>query len=458
MRIVDVTWLAVLACFVSVAGYGGEAASSDTEAVRPRNVVFVLADDLGWNDVGYHNAEMRTPQLDRLAGDSVVLECHYVQPQCTPTRVATMTGRYPSRFGAHCLTASNERALPPGTLTMADVFGAKGYRTALCGKWHLGSRLEWGPNHYGFDHSYGSLAGAVGMYDHRYRLDSPFARTWHRDLEFVDEAGHATDLVTREAVRWIHDHADEPFFLYVPFHAVHTPLVEEQKYLDANAHIENGDRQLYAAAVTHMDDCVGRILAALDATGLRDETLIVFSSDNGAQVNHSGGVYPAPDPALKNFSSNAPLRGKKTEVYEGGMRVPALVHWHGVLAPGKVAAPLHIVDWVPTLAALIGFEAEADPHWDGRNIWPLVAGEVTQPPSREIYSIWGRDRQREAIRVGPWKILRQRADNADEPPPWQLYNLTDDPYEERDLADAQPERVAELAARFAAQRAKDAEP
>lgn len=421
---------------------------------EPPNIVFILADDLGWNDVGYHNPKIRSPHLDRLARRGIQLECHYVQPQCTPTRVAALTGRYPGRFGNHCLAASNARALPPGTLTMADMLKSVGYQTALSGKWHLGSKPEWGPNHHGFDHSYGSLTGAVGMYDHRYRAGSPFEQTWHRNHEFVKEEGHATDLVTREAVRWIRDHHDQRFFLYVPFHAVHTPLVEEERFLDANRHFENPDRQLYAAAVTHLDECIGRIVTAIEEAGIGERTLIVFSSDNGAQINHSGGQYPEPDPALRNFSSNLPWRGRKTEVYEGGIRVPALVYWPGQLEPGQLTTPLHIVDWMPTLAGLTGFERDEGPDWDGHDIWPLLSGTGPGPASRVIYSVWGAQLQRQALRSGEWKIVRQRRKG--QMPAWELYHLAEDPVEQHDLAEAMPDRLARLVQQFSEQRARDA--
>ena len=149
---------------------------ADADKVKP-NILLIAADDQGWGDIGYHNPQIKSPNLDRLARTGVELDYHYVQPQCTPTRVALMTGRYPSRFGSHCTQASNSRAFPTGMLTMASMLKQIGYETMIIGKWHLGSKPEWGPNHYGFDYSYGSLAGAVGMYDHRYRLDSPFAKT-----------------------------------------------------------------------------------------------------------------------------------------------------------------------------------------------------------------------------------------------------------------------------------------
>jgi len=422
------------------------------ESKTPRpNIVVLVADDMGWSDIGYHAPEIRTPNLDRLASTGVELDCHYVQPQCTPTRVALLTGRYPSRFGMHCTAASNARALPEGTLSMASMLKSLGYETALTGKWHLGSKPEWGPNHYGFDSSYGSLAGAVGMYDHRYRLGSPFERTWHRDEKFIEEEGHVTDLCTDEAVRFIEKQRDCPFFLHVPFHAVHTPIVErDAKWTEANSDIKGADRQRFAAALTHLDAAVGRIVTAIDRTGQRDHTLIVFMSDNGGLKRHRGGQYPPPDPKLANFSFNKPLRGFKSSVFEGGMRVPAFVNWKGRLARRKVTAPMHVVDWMPTLATLLGFAAK-DPKWDGKDVWPLLRGGVDEwSEPREFYWVWG-GRRRVALRAGRWKALRNAKNG-----PWMLFDLVADPYEETDLAKQEPERLEHLLERIAAQRLLDA--
>jgi arylsulfatase A-like enzyme len=316
----------------------------------------------------------------------------------------------------------------------------------------MGSKLEWGPNHYGFDSSYGSLAGAIGMYDHRYRLDSPFARTWHRDHEYIEETGHATDLVTAEAVRVIEQQGAAPLLLYVPFQAVHTPLTEEPRWLDLNRHHENTDRMLYAAAVTHMDHCVGKIVEALEEAGKINHTLLVFLSDNGAQVNHSGNGYPPPDPSLKQFSSNKPLRGKKTEVYEGGIRVPAFAYAPGLLEPGVCEAPLHAVDWLPTLAALAGATDALPGSIDGTNVWPAVEGDreaCGELAARQLYWVWG-DRRRVALRSGDWKLLRNDNNGA-----WQLFNLAEDPYETNDLAERRPDRVEAMLAQLSDQGRQD---
>ena len=338
--------LTVICCLV----WGAVAAA----ASKP-NVLFIMSDDQGWNDIGYHNPEMRTPILDRLAKEGVDLDCHYVQPQCSPTRGALLTGRYPSRIGLNCCRATNDPTFPLGTLTLASLLKQCGYATGMSGKWHVGPNAELGPNKFGFDYSHGSFSGAVGMYDHRYKPGHPLEITWHRNGKIIpgyENGTHVTDLEAGEAVKWIESHAadGQPWFFYVPFHAPHLPIVEnDARWHEMNRHIKDPERRLYAAAVSHMDAAVGRMIEALDKTGQRDHTIVIFTSDNGAQIDWKGGQYPPPNPHLTNFSSNKPLRGAKSTAYEGGIRVPALVSWPGVVKSRKISTPLHIVDWMPTL-------------------------------------------------------------------------------------------------------------
>ena len=197
-------------------------------AAEKPNILLIVADDLGWRDVGWHGGPFQTPVMDQLVREGLELDQHYVQPVCTPTRTALMSGRYPSRFGPHALAPSNLRALPPGTETMASALQSIGYETHVAGKWHLGSRPEWGPNHYGFDHSYGSLSGAVDPWTHKYRK-GVYEDTWHRDGVIFHEEGNATELIAGQVVKWIGEKR-APWFIYVPFHAVHIPVDAPAKY------------------------------------------------------------------------------------------------------------------------------------------------------------------------------------------------------------------------------------
>jgi arylsulfatase A-like enzyme len=199
------------------------------------NFVIILADDLGYGDVGFQGGQAKTPHLDKLAGEGIRLTAHYVHPMCSPTRAALLTGRYASRFGV--TGAQNEQAFPFGTPTIASVLSGSGYDTALIGKWHLGSGLDTPPNRFGFGYSYGLLAGGATPDTHEYKM-GPHQRTWHRNGTLLDEEGHITDLITKDAVKWIDERTDKPFFLYVPYTAVHVPINEPEQWLKMNEHIE----------------------------------------------------------------------------------------------------------------------------------------------------------------------------------------------------------------------------
>ena len=212
----------------------GSRRSMDPEmnAEKP-NILFLVADDLGWGDVGWHGSAIRTPNLDRLAATGLELDQHYVCPVCTPTRASLLTGRYPGRFGPHATQPSNAPVFPDGTMTLAGALRDHGYDTALFGKWHLGSKPEYGPNQFGFNTAYGSLAGGVDPYNHRYKKGK-YSVTWHRNGEFVEDHGHITDLITDAAIEWI-EKRREPWFCYVPFTAVHFPVKAPQDWLDRYA-------------------------------------------------------------------------------------------------------------------------------------------------------------------------------------------------------------------------------
>ncbi len=404
---------------------------------RKPHIVFIIADDLGWADVSYHFSEISTPSIDWIAENGVRLEQHYVQPMCTPTRASLLTGRYPSRFGDHAIAPCNEQVLPFGTVTLASALRSVGYETAISGKWHLGSRPEWGPLKFGFNHSYGSLAGGVGPYDHRYKK-GPYSNTWHRDDRLIEAQGHATDLIVREAVRNIHQAGNNRLFLYVPFTAVHIPVDVPQKWLNFyDGKIEDESYKYFAAYATHMDNGIGRIIDALRRTQRLDNTLIVFTSDNGSFPQWSpSGRYAGRYRQMERLGSNLPYRGYKAQLYEGAIRTPTTVYWPGVIEGGRrIDAPMHIVDWMPTLCSIAGYKPEKDLKWDGRNILPLLTGKETARDSRTFYWKFKTGR---ALRDGDWKLI-VRPDKPDE-----LYNIADDPYEKRNVARKKPDIVDRL--------------
>ena len=412
-------------------------------ATAKPNILFILIDDLGWADVGFHGGSAPTPHLDQLAADSIELTQHYVAPVCSPTRASLMTGRYWSRYG---ITAPHaERALPPDTVTLPRALKAAGYDTALIGKWHLGSKPEWGPNHYGFDHAYGSLGGGVGPYDHRYK-DGPYTRTWHRNGQLIEEPGHVTDLLTDEALRWLAERGDRPHFLYLPYTAVHLPVKEPQAWLDkVPASIQGDVPRHYAACLMHLDHSIGRLLTALDKSGQRKNTLILFTSDNGGSTaENNDPKYPADDyPSGRLTASNAPLRGQKGDLFEGGIRVPTLVSWPAQLQPGKLDIPAHIADWMPTLCNIAGWTPPPDQplRWDGRSLLPILTRRL-QPGPRPLYWTAPGFRAR-ALRFGDFKLIVS-GKNPDQTS--ALYNLRQDPNETRDIAAEVPDKVKELRA------------
>ena len=410
-------------------------------ASAPPNIVFILIDDLGWADVGFNGGKVPTPHMDKLANTGVTFDAHYVAPVCSPTRTGLMTGRFWSRFDV--TTPQNDKAMPDDTVTLPRLLRAAGYDTAITGKWHLGSLPEWGPNHFGFDHSYGSLAGGVGPWNHFYKR-GPFSKTWHRNEQLIDESGHVTDLITAEAVQWLEKRTDKPFFLYMPYTAVHLPVKEPDAYVNrVPPDITDLTARHYAACVIHLDDAVGKVVSTLEKLGKRDNTLIVFSSDNGGSTApNNGQTYPPDDyPDGRCAGNNKPFRDEKGSVYEGGIRVAAFANWPGKLPVRHLKTPVSIVDWMPTLAHVAGAPSQTNLRWDGQNIWDCLTTD-SPIPDRAIYTVGPNWRAR-ALRFGPWKLVEQTKVKGSAPK-YELYDLERDPYETADLVKAEPARVAEL--------------
>ncbi len=422
------------------------------QAPRP-NIVFLLADDLGYADCGFNGGvPIQTPALDRLAAAGTVLESFYAQPVCSPTRASLMTGRYPFRYGLQVgvVRPWAEYGLPLAERTLPQALREAGYRTAICGKWHLGSfdQAYW-PQARGFDHAYGHLFGAIDYFTH----ERDGVSDWFRNGERLEEEGYSTHLIAREAVAFIEqqDRA-QPFFLYVPFNAVHAPYQVPESYMEPYEALP-GPRRTLAGMLAALDEAVGQITAAIERKGLRDQTLFVFSSDNG-------GVSPG------RVTDNTPLRAGKGTVYEGGVRVCAFATWNGQIPAGKrLAEPLHMVDWYPTLLGLAGAAVEQPLPLDGLDAWPVL---TQGKPSRHDSIVLQSEPSRGAIRQGDWKLVlldldAKPADRASATPRKQqakkaasrpsgptieLYNLSDDLSETRDLSADQPARVAELRALY----------
>ncbi len=404
------------------------------------NIIVIVPDDLGWNDVGYHGSFIKTPHMDRLAAEGVKLEQHYVMPTCTPSRVSLITGKYPSRYGV--VAPDYGEVIDLGDPTLATLLQDVGYHTAISGKWHMGSP-PYTPLKYGFDSSYGYYDGQIDPYTHEYKRETELTsrRSWHRNDEYLDEQGHATDLITDEAIRVIREDRDDPFFLYVAYSVPHYPLAEPEKwtsiYEDFNIH---RSRRWYAASVSHMDDGIGQIIEALDQTGQRENTMVIFISDNGGQKNWSStteyrGAYA--DKPHDVLGDNFPLRGWKVDLYEGGIRVPAFANWPGRISQSTVNVPVHIADWLPTLVKLAGGSIKReDLALDGKNIWPVLSGHES---AYEPHPFYWKIRGASAVREGQWKLIRDQTTGKSE-----LYDLAVDFRETTDLSEENPEVVSRL--------------
>ncbi len=429
------SWIAPL-LVLSLSG-GPSSARADRADPRP-DVVVLVADDLGWRDVGYHGSEIRTPNLDKLARAGVRLERHYVYADllADARRPADRPQPQPVRHPRADRWTEHPGAARSTCPTLAAVLKSRGYATAMMGKWHLGLRPEVGPRRYGFDRSYGYFHGQLDQYSHRYKNGD---RTWHRDDAFVDEEGHATDLIADEAIRYLRQEHREPFFLQVAFSVPHHPIQEDARWIEPYERtIADASRRLYAASVTHMDDAIGRIVEALRRAGRLRDTVILFTSDNGGQREYRsrteyGGKY-GPYPTL---GDNRPLRGWKGELYEGGVRVPAFASWEGTFGPAVVSRTTSYLDVFPTIARLGGVDIEPGWRLEGRDIGRLLAGAAIPADAPTLY--WNTGGQAAVLR-GDWKLIVTRP----APGSVELYNLAADPAEASNRAGEEPEQVEAL--------------
>ncbi len=412
---------------------------------RP-NVVIILSDDQGWGDVGCYGAEdAQTPHLDALAASGVRLLDFYANaPMCSPTRAALLTGRYPYRCGVPFVVDSRpgKRGLAGDEITIAEILRGQGYRTGLIGKWHLGSHRDSLPNNQGFDDFFGFRAGCVDYYSHRFYWGlgaglPSFHDLWRNEREIDESGAYATDLITRESVRFIEEQGGGPFFLVVSYNAPHYPMHAPREYLERFPPDMDPERRMHLALCAAMDDGIGRIAATLERKGLRENTLVFFQSDNGATIEDRAGLG----------GRNAPFRGFKFSLFEGGIRVPAVASWPGVLPAGETRSqPAASMDLFPAIAALCAADPPAARVIDGRNIWPMLAENAPSPHERLF---WKRYDQA-AVREGDWKLVVNGILALGEEHALQgrdrvfLSNLAEDPREIRNLAGREPRIVENL--------------
>jgi arylsulfatase A len=433
------------------------------------NIILILADDLGYGDLGgTWGGKARTPHLDQLAREGLrFTDFHSNGAMCTPTRASLLTGRYPQRMGferAYATKGREELGLAsPGNheITIASYLRTAGFATGIFGKWHLGKHVSANPVRFGFDEFRGLTDGDGDYFS---KLDRFGGNDWLHNEEMVDQEGYATTVTTDNAIRFIERHRNRPFFLYVPFQAVHFP------WQDA----EDGDREIRRPGedftsgkpgprsklgphqpgeipdvmqrmIEELDRAVGRLMATLRQHGLDRTTLVFFTSDNGAYVHYldpdlvdpAAATLPAPD--WPRVGSNGPLRGQKTQLYEGGHRVPAIAWWPGKIAPGATTSQTTMtMDLLPTAMELLAITPpqENGPNaLDGVSLVPLLLrGEALAPRT-----LFWRTPTQVAVREGPWKLVNDA-----------LYNLEDDLGESRDLAAKHPDVVQRLKAALAA--------
>lgn len=406
------------------------------------NFVLIVADDLGYGDVGcYGGTVNRTPHINALAEGGVrFTDFHSAGPMCSPTRAAMLTGLYQQRFGRIFDSAisgvrDRERGLPLAAVTMAEVLKNRGYATACFGKWHLGYKPPWLPNSQGFDVFRGLGSGDGDFHTH---IDRSGNKDWWHNNQIEMAEGYTTDLLTEYSTRFIESHHDRPFFLYLPHLAIHFPWQGPSDPPHRRAGKSYHDEKWgvipdpdnvaphVKAMVESLDQSVGTIVAALDRWKLTDNTLVIFTSDNGGYLTYG--------PKFKNISSNGKLRGQKSQLYEGGHRVPTIMSWPGRIQPFVSAATAHSVDLLPTIAILTGLET-SDLQTDGVDLGPHL---FTRDPLPNRMLFW-RAHSQSAVRSGPWKLYRDGTRT-------ELYHLDDDLAEQDNLADQHPERVKQLTA------------
>ncbi|MCX7303465.1 MAG: arylsulfatase [Hyphomicrobiales bacterium] len=417
----------------------GTAGASIASAASPPNIIYIVADDLGWKDLGYQGSDIKTPNIDRLAQTGIRFEQFYAQPMCTPTRAALMTGRYPLRYGLQTgvIPSGGSYGLPTDEYILPQLLKDAGYSTALVGKWHLGhAKTEYWPRQRGFDYFYGALVGEIDHFEHA----SHGIKDWYRDNTPISETGYDNALFGADAVRLVRAHDQKsPLFLYLAFTAPHTPFQAPQEYIDRYPGIADQQRRTYAAMISVMDDEIGKLVAALDERGMRDNTIIVFQSDNGGVRS----AMFAGESAVKGHlpADNGPYRDGKGTLYEGGTRVAAFANWPGRIKPSNLGGMIHVVDMLPTLAGLAGARLGKNKPLDGVDVWPAISGDAPSSRTEMVYNV---DPMSGAVRSADWKLVWA----ATLPQKVELFDLGKDPSETTNLAEQNPGRVKELQARI----------
>ena len=407
------------------------AASFAAETKKP-NILFIVGDDMGFADVGFNNCkDIPTPNLDKLAKSGVHFSNGYVSaPYCSPSRAGLLTGRYQEKFGHEFNPMGGKQGLPLTETTIANRLKAVGYSTGLVGKWHLGNAPEMQPPQRGFEEFFGFLGGSHSYF------------SWNgmmRGNEPVKGTEYFTDAFAREGSAFIERHKNQPWFLYLAFNAVHTPMHADDARLAKFAHITDKMRRTYAAMMFALDEGIGRVLKTVAETGQEENTMVIFISDNGG---------PNMPGTTTNGSINAPFRGSKRTTLEGGIHVPFLLSWKNHVKPAVYSNPVLQLDLTATAFQIAGLQV---PNLDGVNLLPYLSGEKKTAPHDALYWRFG---DQMAIRVGDYKLVRYdrnvdlRSGKREPATEAKLYNLANDIGETKDLAAAMPDKVKELQSKW----------
>ena len=397
-------------------------ATAQTDPLARPNVVLIITDDLGWADIGaYGGTDVRTPHIDSLARDGIRLTDFYANATtCTPTRAGLMTGRYQQRFALETplpFRSRADRGLPATGYSLPQLLKNHGYATALVGKWHLGYEPEYSPNAHGFDYFFGFKGGFHDYYTHNDGEGEP--DLWENDRP-IERQGYTTDLVTERAIDFIEEHASEPFFIDIAYNAPHWPYQVPGAPSVAPNHARHvmphdpttSSRADYVAMIEHVDRGIGEVLAALDRLAVADDTIVIFTNDNGGEW----------------LSSSAPLTGRKWTVWEGGIRVPALLRWPGRIPAGKVSDQVGItMDLTASILAIAGAPVPAEARLEGVDLFPVWEGKAPEIERTLFWRARATTRSQSAVRRGDWKVVIDAGHT-------YVYNLRTDASERHDLA------------------------
>jgi arylsulfatase A-like enzyme len=453
------------ACAGLVLSAAQAAQTPDPQPQKRPNIIVILADDLGWRDVGFNGSEIKTPHLDALAETGKQLTHFYAHPTCSPTRASLLTGQSGLRLGViRPYSKLNPKGLPLDRKLLPEFLKQHGYQTALAGKWHLGPlKKAHLPNSRGFDSFYGHLTGGVGYWDHVHGGHYD----WQRDGVTARDEGYTTHLLTDEALRVVRTRDKEkPLFLYLAFGAPHLPNEAPSDAVHKYSHIETKNRRIHAAMVSEMDTAIGKLMKELEAQGIREETLVFFMSDNGGLTQYRllpnmaykvvGGlkrIFGVPIPVrfveflrtnmFDGAADNGPLRGGKGSILEGGIRVPAIIHWPSKLASANYEGRMQVTDVLSTLMEAATGTPETGQLSDGKSMWPALTKDAKIAPS-DFVTV-GLDGS--AFISGQWKLIERR--NGD----LELYDINQDATESHNLAAEKPALAEKLRQQFAASAA-----